>query len=83
MQAEPKAPKAPKGVPTAGATGATAMPILKEEDLMLNVFIIRKKRMYFEGTLFFLVFLGLHPQHMEIPRLGVKSELQLTAAPDP
>ena len=24
----------------------------------------------------FLVFLGLHPWHMEIPRLGVKSELQ-------
>ena len=27
--------------------------------------------------LFILVFLGLHPQHMEVPRLGVKSELQL------
>ena len=28
---------------------------------------------------FFLsfVFLGLHPRHMEIPRLGVQSELQL------
>ena len=24
---------------------------------------------------FFLVFLGLHLQHMEVPRLGVKSEL--------
>ena len=36
---------------------------------------------------FFFVFLGLHPQHMEIPRLGVKLELQLpgyttTATPD-
>ena len=34
-------------------------------------------------------FLGLHPCHMEIPRLGVKLELQLlatasaTATPDP
>ena len=34
-------------------------------------------------------FLGLHPWHMEIPRLGVESELQLlayataTAMPDP
>ena len=34
-------------------------------------------------------FLGLHPQHMEVPRLGVESELQLpayataTATPDP
>ena len=25
----------------------------------------------------FLVFLGLHPRHMEVPRLGVKSELHL------
>ena len=30
---------------------------------------------------FFLsfVFLGLHPQHMEVPRLRVESELQLLA----
>ena len=27
----------------------------------------------------FFFFLGLHPQHMEVPRLGVKSELQLQA----
>ena len=40
---------------------------------------------------FFLpfVFLGLHPRHMEVSRLGVQSELQLpayptaTAMPDP
>ena len=38
--------------------------------------------------LFFFFFLGLHLQHKEVPRLGVKSELQLlvyttaTAAPD-
>ena len=28
---------------------------------------------------FFFFFLGLHPRHMEVPRLGVKSELQLSA----
>ena len=28
---------------------------------------------------FFPVFLGLHPLDMEVPRLGVKSELQLLA----
>jgi len=28
---------------------------------------------------FFFLILGLHPQHMEVPRLGVKSELQLPA----
>jgi len=37
--------------------------------------------------LVFFVFLGPHPQHMEVPRLGVESELQLpayaTAMPDP
>ena len=36
---------------------------------------------------FFFVFLGQHLQHMEVPRLGVKSELQLlaytTATQDP
>ena len=38
---------------------------------------------------FFLVFLGMHPWHMEVSRLGVESELQLpayartTATPDP
>ena len=26
---------------------------------------------------FFFVFLGPHAQHVEVPRLGVKSELQL------
>ena len=37
----------------------------------------------------FFVFLGLHPWHMEVPRLGVELELQLpayttaTAMPDP
>ena len=28
---------------------------------------------------FFFYFLGLHPQHMEVPRLGVQLELQLLA----
>ena len=31
----------------------------------------------FVFVLFVLVFLGLHPWHMEVPRLGVTSELQL------
>ena len=40
-------------------------------------------------TFFFLVFLGSHMWHMEVPRVGVQSELQLpaytigTAMPDP
>ena len=28
-------------------------------------------------------FLGPHPKHMEVPRLGVQSELQLPATPQP
>ena len=34
-------------------------------------------------TFFFFCFLGLHPQHMKAPRLGVQSELQLLATPQP
>ena len=40
-------------------------------------------------SLYLLLFLGLHPQHMEVPRQGVQSQLQLpayptaTAMPDP
>ena len=41
------------------------------------------------GLIFFLSFLGPHPRHIEVPRLGVKSGLQqladttATATPDP
>ena len=28
---------------------------------------------------FLFFFLGLHPRHMEVPRLGIESELQLPA----
>ena len=45
----------------------------------------RQEHLFF----FFLLFLGPLPRHMEVPRLGVESELQLlayttaTAMPDP
>ena len=44
---------------------------------------------YIFACLLFFCFLGLHPQHVEVPRLGVKLELQLPAyaiaiaTPDP
>jgi len=50
-------------------------------------FYFMKFKFYLHFSLF--LFLGLHLQHMEVPRLGVKSELQLpayataTAMPDP
>ena len=31
----------------------------------------------------FFIFLGPHPQHMEVPRLGVESELPLPPTPQP
>ena len=44
------------------------------------------KAIYTKNEFFFFVFLGLHLQHMEVPRLGVELELQLlayiTATPD-
>ena len=35
--------------------------------------------MFILNFFFFFVFLGLHLWHMEVPRLGVKTELQLPA----
>ena len=34
---------------------------------------------HFISSSFFLFFLGPHPHHREVPRLGVKSELTLLA----
>ena len=45
--------------------------------------------LHYSLTYSFFFFLGLHPQHTEVPRLGVQLEIQLlayttaTAAPDP
>ena len=65
----------------------------------MNTFRILSERMYYKAYIIFhkyvfffifiLCFLGPHLRHMEVPRLGVKSELQLpttatvTAMPDP
>ena len=35
--------------------------------------------LFYVCMFFFFVFLGLHLQYMEVPRLGVESELQLSA----
>ena len=61
-----------------------------------STLMVSKSGMYLEETkqyLFYFSFSGPHPRHMEVPRLGVKSELQLpayttatataTATPDP
>ena len=36
-------------------------------------------RYYTQSLFFFFVFLGPHPWHTEVPRLGVELELQLPA----
>ena len=38
-----------------------------------------KKKITLNFLILIFVFLGLHPQHMEVPRLGVELELQLPA----
>ena len=37
--------------------------------------------LYLNKAFFYFCFLGLHPQHMKVPRLGIKTELQLPAYP--
>ena len=39
------------------------------------------KSSYLHSRTVIFVFLGPHPQHMEVPRLGVQMELQLLAYP--
>ena len=46
--------------------------------LPLN-FVVNLKMLFKKISSFFFFFLGLHPQHMEVPMLQVKSELQLLA----
>ena len=48
--------------------------------LSLNLFPDLQKWEYSHPSTFtFFVFLGLHPRHVEVPRLGVELELQLPA----
>ena len=42
---------------------------------------VEERKQSSELTFFCFVFLGPHLQHMEVPRLGVKSEPQATAQP--
>ena len=46
---------------------------------MTQIELIRVPSSNFFLFLFFFFFLGPHSQHMDVPRLGVKSELQLAA----
>ena len=47
------------------------------ENFMIDMINIRQTLM--NGKQLSFVFLGLHPRHVEVPRRGVKSELQLLA----
>ena len=58
-----------------------------ELDIMLPSHLAGQSGIYWQVVLFaclflffvFLLFLGLLPQHMDVPRLGVESELHLLA----
>ena len=44
-----------------------------------NIYFLFKNLYIYTHFFFFFCFLGPHPQHTEVPRLGVKSKLQLLA----
>ena len=50
-----------------------------ENDTQRSEVIALLSFLFFSIFFFFYFFLGLHSRHMEVPRLGVKSELQLLA----
>ena len=50
--------------------------LLSLSNMFARVTILGHMYLYFIPFFFvFFVFLGLHPWHMEVPRLGVESEL--------
>ena len=46
---------------------------------MVRNYLAAFERLKLETAYFFPIFLGPYPPHMEVPRLGVESELQLPA----
>ena len=74
-------------LPHGGEQGSGAA-IGKKRDLLEIVFALRKKSeaniSYCQISVifffFFFCFLGPYPQHVEVPRLGVESDLQLPAS---
>ena len=55
---------------------------LKGKDPIITSYLCQENIKVRPHFVFFLfVFLGLHPQHMEVPGPGVKSELQIPAQP--
>ena len=54
---------------------------VQTSEIIIYSIILRRGRELLEICFFvcFFVFLGLHPQYMEVPRLGVEWELQLLA----
>ena len=51
----------------------------KTDSIMFNYFQLLLFISFLFFPFFFLVFLGLHLQHMEVPSLGIESGLQLPA----
>ena len=53
----------------------TGLILHSAQDTRLRVWALYLKKKNFFFFAFFLVFIGLHPWHIEVPRLGVESEL--------
>ena len=60
-------------------TEASPISVVRELDPMHSEVISIYLFLAFKFFFFFFRFLGLHPRHVEVPRLGVESELQLLA----
>ena len=63
------------------------MVLLTRETVKINCSLtVKSSRLSFFFLSFFFIFLGPHPQHMEVPRLGIELELAytiVTAMQDP
>ena len=66
-------------LPGVSATHASALPFGEQEFLHLPFFFF----LSFILFLFFLVYLGPHPWHMEVPRLGVDQSSSCQPRPRP
>ena len=62
--------------PRGGGGNAWSIKEMKEDTVVLGSLCFPRRRRI-RGKIF--SFLGPRPQHMEVPRLGVESELQLLA----
>ena len=84
VSSDPSSQNRPRNSETSPCEFATWRECLPQNSPLLTLFPSQEScsfLVFFVCFLFFclFVFLGPHPRHMEVPRLGVESELQLPA----